>query len=94
VKIHERQGVILHSKTALIDGVWATVGSTNLDWRSFLHNYELNAVVLGPEFGNQVQAMFARDLAASDAITLEQWQRRALHLRLKEWFARVWEYWL
>jgi cardiolipin synthase len=94
VKIHERQGVILHSKTALIDGVWATVGSTNLDWRSFLHNYELNAVVLGPEFGNQVQAMFAKDLAASDAITLEQWQRRALHLRLKEWFARVWEYWL
>ncbi|MHB0982397.1 MAG: cardiolipin synthase [Thiobacillus sp.] len=94
VKIHERQGVILHSKTALIDGVWATVGSTNLDWRSFLHNYELNAVVLGPEFGKQVQAMFDRDLAASDAITLEQWRRRPLDLRLKEWFARVWEYWL
>lgn len=94
VKIHERQGVILHSKTALIDGVWATVGSTNLDWRSFLHNYELNAVVLGPEFGKQVQTMFDKDLAASDAITLARWQRRALDLRLKEWFARVWEYWL
>lgn len=94
VNIHERRGVILHSKTALIDGVWATVGSTNLDWRSFLHNYELNAVVLGTEFGKQVQTMFARDLAASDAITLEQWQQRPLDLRLKEWFARVWEYWL
>jgi cardiolipin synthase len=94
VKIHERQGVILHSKTALIDGVWATVGSTNLDWRSFLHNYELNAVVLGPEFGKQVQTMFDKDLAASDAITLERWQRRSLDLRLKELFARVWEYWL
>ena len=94
VKIHERQGVILHSKTALIDGVWATVGSTNLDWRSFLHNHELNAVVLGAEFGSQVQTMFDRDLTASDAITLEQWQRRPLDMRLKEWFARVWEYWL
>jgi len=94
VKIHERQGVILHSKTALIDGVWATVGSTNLDWRSFLHNYELNAVVLGPDFGKQVQAMFDKDLAASETITLEQWQRRPLNLRVKEWFARVWEYWL
>jgi cardiolipin synthase len=94
VKIHERRGVILHSKTALIDGVWATVGSTNLDWRSFLHNYELNAVVLGPDFGNQVQAMFDKDLAASDAITLEQWRSRSLDLRLKEWFARIWEYWL
>ncbi len=94
VKIHERRGVILHSKTALVDGVWATVGSTNLDWRSFLHNYELNAVVLGAEFGKQVQAMFDKDLAASDAITLEQWQRRPLDLRVKELLARAWEYWL
>ena len=94
VKIFERQGVILHSKTALIDGVWATVGSTNLDWRSFLHNYELNAVVLGAEFGRQLQAMFDRDLAASEAITLETWQRRGLDLRAKELFARAWEYWL
>ena len=94
VKIYERRGVILHSKTALIDGVWATVGSTNLDWRSFLHNFELNAVVLGAEFGNQVQAMFERDLAASDAIDLQQWQRRSIDLRVKELFARAWEYWL
>ena len=38
--------------------------------------------------------MFDKDLAASEHIFLEQWQHRALHLRLKEWFARVWEYWL
>jgi cardiolipin synthase len=94
VKIHERRGAILHAKTALIDGVWATVGSTNLDWRSFLHNHELNAVVLGVEFGRKVQTMFGTDLRASEAITLEGWKRRPLHLRLKEWFAALWEYWL
>lgn len=94
VKIYERQGVILHSKSALIDGVWSTVGSTNLDWRSFLHNDELNAVVLGAEFGKQIQAMFEKDLAASDVVTLEQWDRRSLDLRVKELFARIWEYWL
>lgn len=94
VKIYERRDAILHSKTALIDGVWATVGSTNLDWRSFLHNQELNAVVLGPEFGRQIQALFARDLAMSDEITLEQWQRRPADTRVKEVFARIWEYWL
>ncbi|HEY6354239.1 MAG TPA: phospholipase D-like domain-containing protein, partial [Burkholderiaceae bacterium] len=94
VKIYERRGAILHSKTALVDGVWATVGSTNLDWRSFLHNHELNAVVLGVEFGDQLQAMFERDLAASDEIVLAQWQRRTLDLRFKEAFARAWEYWL
>ena len=94
VKIYERRDVILHSKTALIDGVWATVGSTNLDWRSFLHNQELNAVVLGAEFGSQVQAMFDKDLAASDRITLERWEHRSVGLRVKELFARTWEYWL
>jgi cardiolipin synthase len=94
VKIYERQGAILHAKTALVDGVWATVGSTNLDWRSFLHNHELNAVVLGADFGRQVQAMFERDLAASTPVTLARWQRRPLDLRLKEWLARAWEYWL
>ena len=94
VRIFERRGVVLHSKTALIDGVWATVGSTNLDWRSFLHNHELNAVMLGAEFGQQVQAMFDRDLAASDAIELSTTKTRSPALRVKEWFGRLWEYWL
>ncbi len=94
VNIYQRRGVILHSKTALIDGVWATVGSTNFDWRSFLHNDELNAVVLGAEFGSQIQAMFDKDLASSEAITLAQWERRPIDLRVKELVARMWEYWL
>ena len=94
VAIHERRGVLLHSKTALIDGVWSTVGSTNLDWRSFLHNDEVNAVILGADFGKQMQAMFDKDLIGSRPITLEQWRQRSLNVRLKEFFARMWEYWL
>jgi cardiolipin synthase len=94
VRIFERQGAILHSKTGLIDGVWATVGSTNLDWRSFLHNHELNAVVLGAGFGAQMQAVFDKDLAASTEITLEQWKRRSIDNRVLEGFSRLWEYWL
>jgi len=90
VKIHERQGELLHSKTAVIDGVWSTVGSTNLDWRSFLDNDEVNAVVLGREFGQQMQAVFAKDLAASDAIDLARWEARPLKFRFKEWMARRW----
>lgn len=94
VEIYERHGVILHAKTALIDGVWTTVGSTNLDWRSFLHNHELNAVVLGREFGQEIQAMFDGDLAQSDAITLDSWQHRPMGMRVREMLARMWEYWL
>jgi cardiolipin synthase len=94
VKIYERRGAVMHSKTASIDGVWSTVGSTNLDWRSFLHNDELNAAILGRDFSRQMDAMFARDLAESDAIDLDRWEQRSLLLRLKEWAARLAEYWL
>jgi cardiolipin synthase len=94
VKIYERRDALLHSKTALIDGVWSTVGSTNLDWRSFLHNEEVNAVILGQAFGAQMRAMFETDLAASSLITPEQWEQRSIGDRLKETLARMWEYWL
>jgi cardiolipin synthase len=94
VKLYERRAALLHAKTAVIDGVWATVGSTNLDWRSFLHNQELTAVILGAEFGAKMRAAFERDLAASNLITLEAWHRRPLDARAKEMFARLWEYWL
>jgi cardiolipin synthase A/B len=90
VKLYERQGPLLHSKTAVIDGVWSTVGSTNLDWRSFLDNDEINAVIIGREFGDKMQAMFAADLEASEAIDLERWKRRPLSFRFKEWMSRVW----
>ena len=94
VQIYERRGAVMHSKTASIDGVWSTVGSTNLDWRSFLHNDEINAAILGRAFSRQMDAMFARDLAESDAIDLERWEQRSLILRLKEGVARIAEYWL
>ncbi len=94
VKFYERRGALLHAKTALIDGVWSTVGSTNLDWRSFLHNQELTAVILGPEFGAKMRASFERDLAESDLITLEAWQKRPVTTRAKEFMARLLEYWL
>ena len=94
VEIYERSDALLHAKTALIDGVWSTVGSTNLDWRSFLHNDEVNAVVLGTEFGAQMNTMFEKDLAASRRITLESWRDRPITLRVKEQAARIWVYWL
>ncbi len=91
IRLYERTGALLHSKTAVIDGVWSTVGSTNLDWRSFLDNDELHAVILGREFARKMQAAFAADLAASEAIDAQRWERRPLSMRVKEWMARLWE---
>lgn len=94
VKIYERRGAVMHAKSASIDGVWSTIGSTNLDWRSFLHNDEINAVVLGRGFATQMDAMFAEDLAESTAISHHQWQRRSWLMRIKEQVARIGAYWL
>ncbi|MEO5656279.1 MAG: cardiolipin synthase [Nitrospiria bacterium] len=94
VKIHELQGALLHSKTAVIDGVWSTVGSANLDWRSFLHNEEVNAVILGGEFADRMEALFQKDLAASRRVTLKEWKTRPFIHRVKETMGRIMEYWL
>lgn len=90
IRIYERQDALLHAKTAVIDGVWSTIGSTNLDWRSFVYNQEINAVILSPQFGGQMKTMFDRDLGASKEITLKEWEQRPISERMKEFGASVW----
>lgn len=94
VEIHELRGAVMHAKTMCIDGVWSSIGSTNLDTRSFLHNDEVNAVILGSEFATQMEAMFAQDLKDSEAVSAARWKQRPLMYRLKEWAARLGAYWL
>ena len=94
VKIYERQGPVMHSKTASVDGVWSTVGSANLDWRSMLHNNEANAVVLDHDFAQQMREMFQQDLTASVEIDRRRWRRRSPVLRLKEFCSRLMAYFL
>jgi cardiolipin synthase A/B len=91
VRIHERKGPLLHAKTAVIDGVWSTVGSANLDYRSIVANDEVNAVILGEEFAAELESMFADDIAASVEITRSAWKKRGLSTRLKETAARIWK---
>jgi cardiolipin synthase len=92
VRIYERRDALLHAKTAVIDGVWSSVGSTNLDWRSLVHNYEADVIVLGTAFAQELEHLFARDLEASQEITFAEWDRRDLVERAREWFARRWAY--
>ncbi len=91
VKLYERRDVLLHAKTAVIDNVWSTVGSTNMDFWSFSSNDEVNAVILNKEFAAEMEKMFAGDIAASDEIRLEEWGKRPWLNRVKEWFAHQFE---
>jgi cardiolipin synthase A/B len=94
MKIDQLQIAVLHAKTVVIDRVWATVGSTNIDTRSFLHNNEINVVVMDMEFGDAMERAFTKDLRNAAEITADKWQERSVGGRLKEWAARRIAYWL
>lgn len=94
IKVYELNIAVLHAKTAVIDQVWSTVGSTNIDTRSFLHNKEVNVVVIDTEFAVSMENAFKEDLRLSTQVTLETWQQRPQINKLKEWLARRFEYWL
>ena len=92
VRIFEWHEALMHAKTALIDGVWSSVGSTNLDWRSFVLNYEADVIVHDGDFARELERRFALDVAASVPVDPQAWARRPAGERFKEWLARQWEY--
>ena len=94
VKLYEHGTSLLHAKTAVIDKVWSTVGSTNMDYLSLLSNDEVNAVILSHEFAVEMEKMFVMDLADSRQIQLDEWERRPLFQRIREWFTRLFAHWM
>ena len=94
VQIYEHNDALMHAKTAVIDGVWSTVGSCNIDPRSFVHNNELNAMIVGGEFARSMQRMFKTDLKNSERIDPETWKDRPASERAKEFLSSLVAYWL
>lgn len=95
VKIFEAHDVILHAKSATIDGVWSSIGSSNLDRRSVLFNDEVDVVILGGTSGARMEAIFDDDFKQADRIDPEAWRDRPFSERFDEMMARLlWEYWL
>lgn len=94
VRIFQLQVAVLHAKTAVIDGAWSTIGSANIDRRSFIHNYEINVVVIDPAFGRDMEAAFNEDLRDSKEVSLKQWRKRPWRDRIREWMSRLTEYWI
>jgi cardiolipin synthase len=94
VKIYEHNNSLLHAKTAVIDEVWSTVGSTNMDFLSLLNNDEVNAVILSKSFAAEMEKMFVGDLVNSRQIQWEDWNKRPLLPRAGEWFINLFVRWL
>lgn len=76
VRIFEWEGPVLHAKTAVVDGRWSTIGSSNMDPFSFLYNLEVNVVAVGTTFGAEMEEMFWEDLKQAREILAPEWLRR------------------
>jgi cardiolipin synthase len=87
VEIHEYRPALLHAKTMVIDSMWATVGSTNLDRRSFALNEELNLVIYDATVARRLEQVFEKDLAQSRPVTYAKWNNRGLLSRVLELLA-------
>ena len=68
----------------MVDGAWSAVGSSNLDRRSVAWNNEVDAVLLGREVGEALEAVLARGMARDVPVTLDRWRRRGAGQRLRE----------
>ena len=84
IEIYEYTPALLHSKTIVIDGVWATIGSTNLDNRSFAVNDELNLIVYNRRVAQRLELIFAEDVAVSKPVTYDDWRKRGLAAKVLE----------
>jgi cardiolipin synthase A/B len=75
VRVFEWNGTMMHAKTAVADGVWARVGSTNLNFASWIHNWELDIAIEDPGFAEQMATMYKQDLAYTTEIVLTRRNR-------------------
>ena len=94
IHLHELHDTLLHAKTCVIDGLWTTVGSSNLDWRSFLHNAEANLIVLDAALAQEMERVFMDDVARSREIVAAEWKKRGWRQRVVETIARRFEFFL
>jgi cardiolipin synthase len=94
VRIYEQRYAMLHAKSMVIDSALSMVGSANFDIRSFLHNNEVNAVVVGSDFAERMEALFQRDLGDTRELQLESWRKRPWLDRFKEVTSSWFSYWL
>jgi cardiolipin synthase len=89
VRIYEYEPTMMHAKTFVTDGIWASIGSLNFDNRSFAFNNESNLVVWGRDFGRLMDSTFFDDLRYSREIQLPEFKRRPWAERMVELGATV-----
>ncbi len=89
VKVYLYQKGFLHSKMMVSDDMLSTIGSTNMDFRSFEHNFEINAFIYDADTALRVKDAFITDLRDCRQVRLKQWEKRPFSERTKESVVRL-----
>lgn len=87
IEILEYEGTLLHHKTMVVDGLWATIGTTNFDSRSFAHNEENNVCFYDRALACRLDEIFEEDARRCTRVTREAWRRRGWFWKLQELIA-------
>ena len=87
IKIHEFEPTMYHCKLVIVDDVWTSVGSTNIDERALRLNDEANINFYDREFARHQIAMFLSDLKRSTPYTITKWRQRPMSERFSDWLA-------
>ena len=89
VKIYFYNTGFIHSKVMIVDDIISKVGSSNMDFRSFEHNFEVEAFIFNEEIALELKSQFEEDIKNSYLITIENWVKRPPIQKIKESFARL-----
>jgi cardiolipin synthase len=87
IEILEYEVTLLHHKTMVVDGLWATIGTTNFDSRSFAHNEENNVCFYDRALARELNQIFEEDVKRCTHIDLQTWRRRGVFWKLQEFIA-------
>ena len=89
VTIYYYENGFMHAKTVMIDGKMASVGSANLDYRSFKLNFEINSFIYDPQITDRLEQIFMNDIRHSKVVTPEMFTQQSLWLRFKQTASRL-----
>lgn len=89
VKVYFYKPGFLHSKLMVADDELTCIGSANMDFRSFEHNFEINAFVYQPSFAQQMRKVFLHDMHSCERLVPSRWLKRPLKQRIAESFMRL-----
>ena len=90
IKVYRYTKGFIHAKTMVVDDMFSTIGTSNMDYRSFKINFEINAVIYDKQTSEDMKADFIADLKNATEMIPEEWSKRSNAKKLKEAYCKLW----